>query len=89
MLNLELDPETEAYLLEIASREEITPEALIISLIHRYWGSLQSRKTIVERLGGHPEHLLKDAPPNLSEREHRKEAIMQYLMERHPEQFPQ
>ncbi|NJO43977.1 MAG: hypothetical protein HC769_27275 [Cyanobacteria bacterium CRU_2_1] len=89
MLNLELDPETEAYLIEIAKREETTPEALIKSLIHQRWGSLQPRQTIVERRGGHPEHLLQDAPPNLSEREHRKRAIAEYLMKRHPEQFSQ
>jgi len=89
MLNLEFDPETEAYLLEIASREETTPEALIKYLIHQRWGSLQSRKTIVERRGGHLEHLLQDAPPNLSEREPRKRAIAEYLMKRHPKQFPQ
>jgi hypothetical protein len=89
MLNLELDPETEAYLIELADREETTPEALIKSLIHQHWDRLQPRRTIVERLGGHPEHLLQDASPNLSEREYRKQAIVGYLTKRHSEQFPQ
>jgi hypothetical protein len=84
---LELDPETGAYLFDIASREETTPEALIKSLIHQRWGSLQSHQIIVERLGRHPEHLLEDAPPNLSERKYRKQAISDYLMKRHPRQL--
>jgi hypothetical protein len=89
MLNVELDRETEAYLIEIANREGTTPEALVKSLVHQRWMSMQSGKTLVERLGGHPEHPLQDAPPNLSEREHRKRAIADYLKKRHPEQFPQ
>ena len=39
-------------------------------------------KTVVERLGGHPQHLLQDAPPHLSERENRKQAIAEYLNHR-------
>jgi hypothetical protein len=89
MLNVKLDLETEAYLIEMASREATTPEALIKSLIHQRWGSLQAPKTIVERLGGHPEHFLQDASPNLSEREHRKQAIANHLIKRHPQHFPQ
>ena len=74
MLNVKLDLETEAYLIEMASREETTPEALIKSLIHQRWG-MQPPQTIVERLGGHPESFLQDASPNLSERKQRKQAI--------------
>jgi hypothetical protein len=88
MLNLEFDPQTEAYLIELADRERTTPEALLKSLIHQHWNSSQLRQTLVERRGGHPEHLLQNAPPNLSEREHRKRAIAEYLMKRHPNQFP-
>jgi hypothetical protein len=39
-----------------------------------------SAQTIVERLGGHPQYILQDAPPELSERENRKAAIAEYLM---------
>ncbi|MCY7394273.1 MAG: hypothetical protein LH647_23085 [Leptolyngbyaceae cyanobacterium CAN_BIN12] len=89
MLNVKLDLETEAYLIEMASREKTTPEALIKSLILQRWGSLQTPKTIVERLGGHPEPFLQDAPPNLSERKQRKRAIADHLMKRYPQQFSQ
>jgi hypothetical protein len=89
MLNVKLDPETEAYLIEIANQEKTTPEVLLKSLIHQRWINLHPPKTIVERLGGHPEHLLQDAPANLSEREHRKRAIAEYRMKRHPQQLPQ
>ncbi|MBW4695368.1 MAG: hypothetical protein KME27_26770 [Lyngbya sp. HA4199-MV5] len=88
MLDVRLDPETEAYLLDIAEREKTTPEVLLKSLIHQHWQRLHPPKTIVERRGGHPEHLLQDASPNLSERDHRKRAIAEYLMKRHPEQSP-
>jgi hypothetical protein len=33
----------------------------------------------VERRGGHPQHLLEDAPSDLSERAKRKQAIADYL----------
>lgn len=89
MLNVKLDLETEAYLVELASREKTTPEALIKSLIHQRWDSLQPPKTIVERLGGHPEPFLQNAPANLSERKQRKQAIADYLIKRHPQQSPQ
>jgi hypothetical protein len=68
MLSIELDKETEAYLVEILGREKTTSEELIKRLVKERWLSLQPRQTIVERLGGHPEHLLEDAPPDLSER---------------------
>jgi hypothetical protein len=89
MLNVKLDPETEAYLLEIADQEQTPPDVLLKALIHQRWVSLHPPKTIVERRGGHPEHLLQDASPNLSERMYRKQAIADYLTKRHPEQSPQ
>ena len=87
MLNIELDKETEAYLVEILGREKTTSDELIKRLVKDRWLSLQPRQTIVERLGGHPEHLLEDAPPDLSERATRKKAIQAYLEKRHP-QYP-
>jgi hypothetical protein len=44
---------------------------------------------IVERRGGHPEHLLEDAPPDLSERANRKKAIANYLQKKYPLFDPQ
>jgi hypothetical protein len=60
-------------------REKTTSDELIKRLVKERWLSLQPRQTIVERSGGHPEHLLEDAPPDLSERANRKKAIANYL----------
>jgi len=84
-MNIELDQETEARLVEILAREKTTSDELIKRLVQERWLSLQPRKTIVERLGGHPEHLLEDAPPDLSERANRKKAIADYLKKKHPD----
>jgi len=84
-MNIELDQETEARLVEILAREKTTSDELIKRLVQERWLSLQPRQTIVERLGGHPEHLLEDAPPDLSERANRKKAIADYLKKKHPD----
>jgi hypothetical protein len=55
------------------------------ALYHSTILAMLQRKTIVERLGGHPEHLLEDAPPDLSERANRKKAIADYLKKKHPD----
>jgi hypothetical protein len=83
MLNIELDQETQACLVEILAREKTTSDELIKRLVKERWLSLQPRQTIVERLGGHPQHLLQDAPPGLSERANRKKAIANYLEKKH------
>ncbi|MEI2421927.1 hypothetical protein V6O07_16745, partial [Arthrospira platensis SPKY2] len=84
-LNIQLDPETEARLVGILAREKTTSDELIKRLVQERWLSLQPRKTIVERRGGHPEYLLEDAPPDLSERADRKKAIADYLKKKHPQ----
>lgn len=84
MLNLQLDLETETYLAEILQQENLLPEELIKSLIHQRWLRLQLGKTVVERLGGHPVHLLQDASPDLSVRVDRKRALAQHLVQHHP-----
>jgi len=88
-LNLHLNPETESYLAEILQQEKTTPDELIQMLIRQRWLRLQSNRTLVERRGGHPEHLLQDASPNLSERENRKQAIADHLMQRHSQRTAQ
>lgn len=89
MLSIELDKETEAYLIEILSKEKTTSDELLKRLIYKHWLSLQPSQTIVERRGGHPEHLLQDAPPNLSVRENRKRAIAEYMMKHCSKHYPQ
>ncbi|WP_434221800.1 hypothetical protein ACOKW7_21965 [Limnospira platensis CENA597] len=64
--------------MEILAKEKTTSDELIKRLVQERWLSLQPRQTIVERLGGHPEHLLEDAPPDLSERTNRKKAMSNY-----------
>ncbi|MDJ1172207.1 MULTISPECIES: hypothetical protein [Roseofilum] len=89
MLSIELDKETEAYLVEILGKEKTTSDELIKRLVKERWLTLQPRQTIVERRGGHPEHLLEDAPPDLSERANRKKAIANYLQKKYPQFDPQ
>lgn len=86
MLTVRLDEETEARLADILAHEKTEKSELIRRLITERWLSLQAGKTVVERLGGHPKHLLQDAPPDLSERATRKKAIAAYLLEQ-AEQF--
>lgn len=85
MLTLELDPETEQQLAELLNHHPNTNQTeLIKRLIRQHWLTLQLGKTIVERRGGHPQYLLENAPPDLSERANRKRQIATYLQNRHP-----
>jgi uncharacterized protein (DUF433 family) len=68
----------------IALQEQLSLAQVYAALAY-YYANLQeihSTQTIVERLGGHPQHVLQDAPPDLSERENRKAAIAAYLTQR-------
>ncbi|MEH2270825.1 MAG: hypothetical protein V7K68_20825 [Nostoc sp.] len=83
MLSVRLDEETERQLADILAHEQTEKSELIRRLIAEPWLTLQAGKTLVERHCGHPEHLLQDAPTDLSERSNRKKAIAQYLNKRH------
>jgi Arc/MetJ-type ribon-helix-helix transcriptional regulator len=84
MLTVRLDEETEGKLADLLAREKVTNRSeLIKRLIRERWLALQLDKTVVERRGGHPQHLLEDAPVDLSERSQRKSAIANYLQKRH------
>jgi Arc/MetJ-type ribon-helix-helix transcriptional regulator len=84
MLTVRLDKETERQLAELLAREkDANRSELIKRLIRERWLALQLGKTVVERRGGHPQHLLQDAPADLSERSQRKDAIADYLQKRH------
>jgi Arc/MetJ-type ribon-helix-helix transcriptional regulator len=84
MLTVRLDEETERQLAELLAREkDANRSELIKRLIRERWLALQLGKTVVERRGGHPQHLLQDAPADLSERSQRKGAIADYLQKRH------
>lgn len=83
MLSVRLDEETERQLADILAHEQTDKSELIRRLIAERWLTLQAGKTLVERRGGHPQHLLQDAPADLSQRANRKQAIAKYLQERH------
>ena len=84
MLSVRLDEETEGQLADILAHEQTDKSELIRRLIAERWVTLQAGRTLVERRGGHPKHLLQDAPTDLSERSNRKKAIAEYLKDRHP-----
>lgn len=44
---------------------------------------VQTRPTLVQRRGGHPQHLLQDAPTNLSQREVRKAIVAEHIQKRY------
>lgn len=81
LIAVRLDPETEAHLADIQAYEKTDKSELIRRLINERWLSLQAGQTLVERMGGHPKHLLEGADPDLSERPNRQKAIAQYLLE--------
>jgi len=79
LIAVRLDPETEAHLADILAHEKTGRSELIRRLINERWLSLQAGQTWVERMGGHPKHLLEGADPNLSERPTRKKAIASFF----------
>lgn len=84
MLTVRLDEETEQHLADVLAYEKNSNRSeLIKRLIRDRWVALQVGKTIVERRGGHPQHLLQDAPADSSERQNRKAAIAAYLQQRY------
>ncbi|NCQ71728.1 MAG: hypothetical protein GPI97_22310 [Microcystis aeruginosa W13-16] len=83
MLSINLDRETENYLADIISEENISSEELLKKLIYEHWQSLKPRKTLLQRRGGHPQHLLENAPPDLSLRENRKKVVAEYIQNHH------
>ncbi|MBF2004357.1 hypothetical protein ACF3DV_22860 [Chlorogloeopsis fritschii PCC 9212] len=82
MLNLNLDDETEKYLVEILAQEKTTSGELVKRLLRQHWESLQPRKTVLEKMGGYPEHLL-NGPGNLSDRDARYKYLAEYFQKRY------
>ncbi|MCG8363227.1 MAG: hypothetical protein MJA27_07845 [Pseudanabaenales cyanobacterium] len=81
MLNISLDDEAERYLIEILKREEITINDLIKQLLRNRLNIAHPQKTILERMGGMPQHLLYIG--GLSDRDKRREIISARLQARH------
>ncbi len=83
MLSVNLDDETEKYLVEILAQDKTTSSELIKRLLREHWETLEPRKTILERMGGyHPEHLL-NGPSDLSDRDARYKYLAEYFRQRH------
>lgn len=82
MLNVNLDDEAEKYLVEILAQEKIISSELIKRLLHEHWQSLQPRKSVLERMGGYPEHLL-EGPSDLSDRDARYKYLAEYFQKRY------
>lgn len=54
---------------------------VVRALINEKFEALQADKTLVERRGGHPQHLL-DGDPSLSERTNRKSIVAEKLADK-------
>jgi hypothetical protein len=65
------------------TKENIPSDELLKQLIYERWQALQPSQTIFERRGGHPKHLLEDAPSDLSLRENRKRIVAEKIKQRH------
>lgn len=63
----------------LAHEKDTNRSELIKRLVRDRWLTLQLDKTLVEKRGEHPQHLLQDAPADLSECQNRKAAIATYL----------
>ena len=73
MLNISLDEEAERDLIEILKYEQTTSSALIKQLLRERLETVKPQQTVLERMGGMPQHLL--SVGGLSERENRREII--------------
>lgn len=82
MLTVNLDHESEKYLIEILSEEKMTSQELVKKLLRNHWISLKKSSTVLEKMGGYPEHLL-DEKENLSDRNIRQEKIAKYLHQKY------
>lgn len=81
MLNISLDDEAEKYLVEILKREQITISDLIKQLLQNRLRSIESQQTVLERMGGMPEHLL--SVGGLSDRDQRRSVLAKRIQARH------
>lgn len=78
-INLDLDDESEKYLVEILSQEQTNSKELIKRLLRNHWLKLQAPQTVLERMGGYPpEHLLEGSGDS-SDRDTRKKIIAERI----------
>jgi len=84
MLNINLDDESERYLVEILQQEKTTVSELIKGLLRERLSMQQPQKTVLERMGGVPGHLISDG--NLSDRDSRRETVLDRIKASHQKQ---
>lgn len=84
MLNIYLDDESERYLVEILQQEKTTVSELIKGLLRERLNTQHPQKTVLERMGGVPEHLLSEG--NLSDRDSRRKIISTRIKASHQQQ---
>lgn len=77
-LTVKLTEQEQNRLESIATTMRANQGDVIRALINEKFEALQADKTLVERRGGHPKHLL-DGPENLSELETRKSLVAEIL----------
>ncbi|MEL7358541.1 MAG: hypothetical protein AAFV85_19205 [Cyanobacteria bacterium J06634_6] len=87
MLSINLDNESEQYLIEILKKEDITVTQLIKQMLRERAGvqPLESQiegQTILERMGGLPEHMF-NGSKDLSDRDVRKAIIVDRVRQNH------
>ncbi len=85
MLSINLDWESEKYLIDIISKEQTNSDELVKRLLRNYWLQLKEPETILERLGGVPKNLL-EGPENLSARDIRKQTIAEKIKQKYDRQ---
>lgn len=82
MLTINLDNESEKYLVEILSEEKITSQELVKKLLRNHWINVRKQQTVLEKMGGYPEYLL-EGKEDLSDRDTRQQKIAEYLKQKH------
>lgn len=81
MLSINLDDEAERYLVEILKEEKVTISELLKGLLRDRLNTHRPQKTVLERIGGMPEHLL--SVEGLSDRDNRQAIIAEHIQARH------
>ena len=81
MIGINLDDEAKRYLVEILRAEKVTVSELLKQLLRDRLNTYRSDQTVLERMGGMPEHLL--AVGGLSDRDNRKAIVDKHIQDRH------
>jgi len=81
-LTVRLDAETDRCLRELQAESGLDRSALIRQLIRDRWRQRQAPPTISERLGGPPPEFLSTLPTGGSEREPRRQSVLEHVQRR-------